>query len=140
MDWQECKGKKFVKEVKEDVRLMNSLINSSKKKLESNKRLYLDRTTASTKISIVYESLREILEALAIKKGFKVYNHECFCAFLDEICLDKSISIKFNKFRIIRNQINYYGRDVLPEDAQILIKEIILLREEIIKKYLKRIK
>jgi len=119
---------------------MNSLINSSKKKLESNKRLYLDRTTASTKISIVYESLREILEALAIKKGFKVYNHECFCAFLDEICLDKSISIKFNKFRIIRNQINYYGRDVLPEDAQILIKEIILLREEIIKKYLKRIK
>jgi len=136
MDWKECVDKKFVKEVKSDENLIISLIKSSKKKIESNKRLELDETTASTKVSITYESLREILEALAIKKGFKVYNYECFCSFLDEICKDKSFSIDFNKFRRIRNQLNYYGEDIPLEQARIIIRDIILLRGKIINKYL----
>ncbi len=137
MDWKECKDKKFVKEVRVDENLINSLIKSSKKKFESGKRLELDEITASTKVSIVYESLREILEALAIKKGFKVYNHECFCAFLDEMCKDRLFSKEFNRFRKIRNQINYYGEDIPLKEAKIIINGILLLRENIIKKYLK---
>lgn len=136
MDWQECKYKKLVKDVKVDKNLIKSLIESSNKKIKSNERLELDETTASTKVSIVYEALREILEAIAIKKGFKVYNHDCFSAFLDEICKDKPASIEFNKFRRIRNQINYYGKDLNIKEAKILIKEIILLRKKIIDKYI----
>ncbi|MBU0894941.1 MAG: hypothetical protein KKF48_03505 [Nanoarchaeota archaeon] len=138
MDWKECKDKKLVKRIKIDTNLINSLIKSSKKKFESNKRLELDETTASTKVSVGYESLREILEVLVIKKCFKIYNHECFCAFLEEICHDKSSSVNFNKFRKIKNQINYYGKDIPVEEAKSIIKEISLLRKEIIKKYLKR--
>jgi len=137
MDWQECRDKKFVKDIKLDNSLINSLIKSSKKKFESNNRLALDETTSSTKISIIYESLREILEALAIKKGFKVYNHECFCAFLNEVCNNKSFSIEFNTFRKIRNQINYYGKDIPVKEAEVIIKDIILLRKEIIGEYIK---
>lgn len=137
MDWKECKDKNFVKEVKINENLVNSLINSSKNKLESSNRLELDETTASTKVSIVYDSLRELLEALAIKKGFKVYNHDCFCAFLHEICQDKTSSLNFDKFRKIRNQINYYGKDVQKEEAKTIIKEIISLINSIINKYFK---
>lgn len=137
MDWKECKDKNFVKEVKINENLVNSLINSSKNKLESGNRLELDETTASTKVSIVYDSLRELLEALAIKKGFKIYNHDCFCAFLHEICQDKASSLNFDKFRKIRNQINYYGKDVPKEEAKTIIKEIISLRNNIISKYFK---
>jgi len=136
MDWQECKDKKFIKEVNIDKNLIDSLIKSSKNKLISNEKLELDQTTASTKISIIYESLREILEALAIKKGFKIYNHECFCAFLNEIYKDNLSSTEFDKFRKIRNQINYYGKDIPIKEAEILIKEIILLRKRITKNYL----
>lgn len=131
MDWKECKDKRFVKGIIKDENLMNSLIKSSKKKLESNKRLGLDKITASTKVSIIYESVREVLEALAIKKGFKIYNHECFCAFLNEICGNKSSSVEFDKFRKIRNQINYYGKDISVEEAKVIIKDIILFRNKI---------
>ncbi len=134
MDWEECRDKKFIKEVAKDEYLINSLIKSSKKKFESSKRLKLDSITASAKISLVYESLREILEAFAIKKGFKVYNHECFCAFLDEICNDKISSEKFNRFRIIRNQINYYGKEISVEEAEIIIKDLVLFRDKMEKK------
>ena len=137
MDWEECKYKKFVKEIKADNNLVNSLIKSSNKKFISSERLELDETTASTKISIIYESLRELLEATAIAKGFKIYNHECFCSFLDEICNEKNLSKEFDRFRKIRNQINYYGKDIPVGDALILIKEIIKLRKNILEKYFK---
>jgi len=135
MDWKECKDKKFVKEVRVDDNLVESLAKSSNKKFVSSERLELDETTSSTKISIIYESLRELLEAVAIMKGFKIYNHECFCSFLSEICNEKGLSKEFDKFRRIRNQVNYYGKDVPPKDARVLIDEIIRLRNKIIKKF-----
>ena len=134
MDWLDWKNKGFVKESKVDNNLVNSLIKSSEKKSESNKRLGLDETTASTKVSLAYEALREVLEALAIKKGFKIYNHDCFSAFLDEICKNKSFSAEFDKFRRLRNQINYYGKDISVEEAKIIIKEINLLRIKLLEK------
>lgn len=136
MDWEECKYKKLVKEVKVDNNLIESLIKSSDKKIKTNNRLELDETTASTKVSVVYEALKEILEALAIKMGFKIYNHECFCGFLEEIYNDKSSSISFDRFRKIRNQINYYGKDIPLDDATSIIKDIFLLINKL-KEYLK---
>jgi hypothetical protein len=137
MDWKECKNKRLVKEVSIDNSLVRSLISSSAKKFESNNRLKLDKVTATTKISIAYESLREILEAIALLKGYKIYNHECFCAFLDEICKDKESSNNFDRFRLIRNKINYYGKDIEENESKQLIQEITLLRQDLIKKYIK---
>ena len=137
MDWKECFDKKFIKELKIDKNLINSLIKSSNNKVKTNNRLEIDETTASTKISIVYESLREILEALTIKKGFKIYNHECFVSFLDEICNDKSFSGEFGRFRKIRNQINYYGKIIPTDEAKIIINEIIQLKDKILNQYFK---
>lgn len=131
MDWKECKDKRFIKEVVKDTYLIDSLMKSSKKRLESSKRLKLDSITASAKISLIYESIRELLEAFAIKKGFKIYNHECFCAFLNEICKDKISSEEFDRFRKIRNQVNYYGREIPIEEAKIIIKDLIFFRSKI---------
>ncbi len=130
MNWNECNEKKIVKETRRDDELIESLIKSSEKRLKVNERLDIDEVTSSTKISIVYESLREILKALAISKGFKIYNHECFCAFLDYICNNKSFSVDFDKFRRIRNKINYYGKDIDLEEAKGIIKDILFLRRE----------
>ena len=137
MDWKECKDKGFVKGVKVDNNLISSLIKSSNKKFISSERLELDETTASTRISIIYESLRELLEAVSVGKGFKIYNHECFCSFLNEVCNEENLSKEFDKFRKIRNQVNYYGKDISVEETKILIKEIIKLRRNILEKYCK---
>lgn len=127
MDWKECNNKKLVKRISIDINLIDSLKGSSEKKLESANRLNLDETTATSIISLCYESLRELLEALSIKNGFKIYNHECYCAFLNEIIKEENFAALFDKFRKIRNGINYYGKDLSSDDAQNLKQEIIKL-------------
>lgn len=131
MDWEECNKKDLVKEVKADKNLANSLIKSSEKKLKTQSLLDLNETTATSKISLSYEALRELLEALAISNGFKIYNHECYCAFLKEILKKNDLGREFDNFRKLRNAINYYGKDISKEEAKEIIENIIKLIEKV---------
>lgn len=124
MDWLECNKKKFVKDVKIDKNLINSLIKSSGKKLSTQDSITLNDDTATSKVSLTYEALRELLEALAISNGFKIYNHECYCSFLKEILNNSQLADKFDNFRKIRNNINYYGKDLPGEEAKIILAEM----------------
>ena len=131
MDWLSCKRTKMVKEVKIDKNPINSLINSASKKLITADSIKLNENTASSKVSLTYDALRELLEAIAIEEGFKIYNHECYCAFLKEIIKETNLGDKFDDFRKIRNSINYYGKDVSVEEASFLIKNMLILIKEI---------
>jgi hypothetical protein len=136
MDLDECKQKRLIKKIKPDSPLIISLIETGNRKIQTNNQIELNDITASTKVTIIYDSLREILEAVAIQRGIKIYNHECFCAFLTEICGEELFSVKFNKFRKIRNSINYYGKNITLKEAEIIIQEMIHLRKEIKEKLL----
>ena len=134
MDWIECNKKGIVKEIKIDKNLVESLVNSSVKKMESQKLLPLSDITAASKISLAYDSLRELLEAIAITKNSKVYNHECYCilyCFLKEILHESALADEFNKFRKLRNSINYYGKDISKAETKIILKEMIEFTEKI---------
>ena len=132
MEWKECKLRDYVKSTFIDNNLINSLIKNSEEKLDVNDLLKMNNSTSSTKFTIVYDSLREVLEALAVKKGFKIYNHECFSAFLNEIFGNKLFAEDFNKFRKIRNAINYCAKKISPEESIIMIKEMIDLRKKLL--------
>ncbi len=124
MDWTTCKRKKLVKQAKTDKNLISALLKSSENKFKTQERLPLDDTTAASKISLSYDALRELLEALAIRKGFKVYNHECYCAFLKEILNASKLGSNFDNFRKLRNAINYYGKDISAKEAEAVLAEI----------------
>ena len=125
MDWKECNDNKLVKNVSVDHNLIASLLKSADKKLKSQSMLPLDETTASSKVTLTYDALREYLEAVSIENSFKIYNHECYCSFLKEV-LDKSeLGDQFNEFRKVRNSINYYGKDISIDEAKPLIKDMI---------------
>jgi hypothetical protein len=109
MDWKECIKEKIAKKVHVDIDLINSLIKTSRNKLVSENKLAMDDTTADSKISLSYDSLRELLEALSIKFGYKIYNHEGYTPFLKEIINETTIGEEFDEIRKIRNSINYYG-------------------------------
>ncbi|MEM3370929.1 MAG: hypothetical protein QW471_04545 [Candidatus Woesearchaeota archaeon] len=122
MDWKECLKQRIAKETKEDKNLVKSLLETAEIKLKSADSL-TDEFFIS-KISLLYDSLREILEALAIKKGFKIYNHECYTAFLKEIIgLSREADI-FNDLRKTRNDINYYGKKLEKEEAKVIIEKL----------------
>lgn len=140
MDFRTCKMKDYVKPIKVDHNLLDSLVKSSSKKFQSQKRLDLDDTTAGSKISLTYDALRELLEALAISKGYKIYNHECYTAFLKEIMKESSLGDNFDKFRRIRNDINYYGKDVSSDDSRQVIEDMTAFIETLKTKFFKKSK
>ena len=133
MDFNECLKKRIAKEVNEDKELIASLIKTSQNKFDSEKKLELSEVTSSSKISLLYDSLRELLEALAIKNGYKIYNHECYTYFLKEILNESIKGDEFDELRKIRNSINYYAKDISVEEAKDVLERIKKLREEIVK-------
>jgi len=128
MDWKECYTKRIVKEVNLDLNLISALIKASKNKFISQTKLGMSEITAAAKLSLAYDSLRELLEAFTLNEGFKVYNHECYTAFIKEILHENEQGEMFDIIRRERNAINYYGKDVSEKDAMMLIDEISRLR------------
>ena len=123
MDWEDCKRKGFVKKLGfVDESLIKSLIRSSENKLSSAKLLPLNETTISSTFSLYYDSLRELLEALAIKNKIKIYNHECFKFLLGKYA--RKDALAFDQIRKMRNSINYYGRSISREQAQVLLTDL----------------
>ncbi|HIH26075.1 hypothetical protein J4476_05840 [Candidatus Woesearchaeota archaeon] len=137
MDWEKCNKQKLVKEIKTDPELVKSLIMQSNNKLYSSNLLELDIRTAASKFILVYDSLRELLEALAINKGYKIYNHDCYASFLNEIVKDENSAKIFDELRKIRNGINYYGNTISLKEGEALIKQTKILIN-IVMKYLEK--
>lgn len=127
-DWKNCLDTLTAKSVKPDDSMIKSLIKTSKNKFDSENQLEMSSVTAASKLSLAYDSLRELLEALAIKKGYKIYNHECYTAFLKEIMNQSDKGEEFDDIRKIRNAVNYYGKDITLEEAAKTIERIKKLR------------
>jgi len=127
-DWKGCLDTLTSKNIKPDEGMIKSLLETSRKKLASAEMLRLSDTTAESKFSLCYDSMREALEALAIKKGYKIYNHECYTYFLKEVIGDSSKGDEFDSLRKVRNAVNYYGRKLDSKQSRKLIKRIVSLR------------
>ncbi len=130
IDWEGCKQKTFAKTITPDNNLINYLIESASNREKTANLLPINETTKETIISLRYDVLRELLEALALKKGFKIYNHECYTHFLKTIIRDESFALEFDSLRVLRNRINYYGKKIDIIDT----KNIIINLEKLIKK------
>ncbi len=124
MDWKGCCDGLTAKPIKPDLDMIKSLRKSSKNKLESENRLEMSDITASSKLSLAYDSLRELLEALSVKNGYKIYNHECYTAFLKEVIGKSETADEFDVIRKVRNAVNYYGKDISVEEAGKTIRKI----------------
>lgn len=125
MDWEECINKKVVKEAKEDKNLIKSTREIAEIKIKSAD--ILPDNLYIGKITLLYDALRAFLEVKALENGYKIYNHECFTAFLKEILKFNTEAYMFDKLRKARNSINYYGRKVSYEEASNIIADLQLL-------------
>ncbi len=129
MDWTACIKKRIAKEAKRDDNKVKSLREISMMKMKSASMLPEDHYYS--KITLLYGSLRELLECVALEKGFKIYNHECYTAFLQEILNESDDAKTFDELRKIRNGINYYGIKISIKDAELIISDLL----EMIDKY-----
>ncbi|MFH0875532.1 MAG: hypothetical protein V1859_06325 [archaeon] len=124
MDWKGCKDSNMAKRIEPDFRKAGSIILAANDRESTAKMLPLNETTKETILSLMYDVLRELLEALALQHGYKIYNHECFTSFLRDIINDEKFALDFDSARQLRNSINYYGKKILIDDANSSLSDI----------------
>lgn len=128
MDFDDCLQQQIAKDVQIDDNKISSIRQVASKKLSSANTL-ATRDHALAKISLLYDVLREYLEALALEEGYKIYNHECYTAFIKEILEKSDEGDQFDVLRQTRNRINYYGMDVDDDEAEELVMQLQKLIE-----------
>jgi len=136
MDLKDCLKKGLIKKTRIDENLINSLIDMSHIKENAVNASKLDENNISAYVSMAYDSLREVLEALCISKGYKVLSHICIGELLKDI-LDNFDYEDFDRLRWIRNSINYYGKKVDFLQGKEIINKIFLIKKKIVNNYLK---
>ena len=123
-----------IRKAQQDPQQAKSLLQMSEQNLKAIKEIQLTDSTASILFSQIYESLRQVIEAIAILKGFKVYSHEAYTYFLKELSEDVA-SQKFDRLRRLRNGINYYGKPVSVAVTKNTLEEVSQLCAKLKEKY-----
>lgn len=136
MDLNECFKKGFIKKTKINQPLIKSLIEMANIKEMAVKTSNVNEVNVSAYVSLAYDSLREILEALCISKGYKVLSHICIGELLKDVIEDFDFN-EFDRLRYIRNSINYYGEKIEFNQGKEIINKIFLMKKKIIEKYLR---
>jgi len=101
-----------------------SLIKSSEEAIKNAKEIILAEGKQKTILRELYEGLRQFCEAIGYLKGYQFLDHESITFFLDEILKEKIIAGKFDRYRKIRNGVNYYGNELLLETTKEALNEI----------------
>jgi len=137
MNFELCLGNKKVKKVTPNKIRAASLFKSSTQAIETAKTISLDMDTSKTILRELYEGLREYCEAIGYLYGYKFLDHESIVYFLYDILKELSISKRFDRYRKLRNGINYYGEDINIETVKDAVFEIPRLIKEL-EKHLKK--
>jgi len=109
----------------------SSLFNSSIQAIETARVIQLNQNTLKSILRELYEGLREYCEAIGYLKGYKFLDHESIGYFLRDLLKEQSVSMKFDRYRRLRNGINYYGEDIDIETVKEAIIEIPKLIKEL---------
>ena len=136
MNFQDFIKSGEVRRAEIDKVLAKSILNTSKSDLLFFNNLKINENSARKIVSNCYDILRSVLEAISALDGYKIYSHEAFTYFLQELG-ENDISLKFDRLRKIRNNITYYGKSISTEEAKDIISEIKTLINSLKPKYLK---
>lgn len=120
-----------------DYELAKSLIQTAKEDILFLKEVPITSLSARKVLISYYDTLRSVLEAIAAQEGYKVYSHEAFYSFLLQKKED-SLAAKFDRFRKLRNKLNYYGTTISPLEVEENKKEMQEMIDILIVRYLSK--
>ena len=121
-DWNDCSNKNFSVKITPDKSRAKSLLETSLERIKYvNKDL--NENTANFIFEDYYTSILEILEAIILLKGYKVYNHVCLGFYLRDNLNRKDLFEIFNSLRFKRNHLVYYGKKMEFEIAKKTIND-----------------
>jgi len=90
----------------------------------------LDSDTLAGYFTLAYDALHLAMDAYCRSKAYETSSHKSLGELMLYICPAFRISV-FERARLTRNGINYYGRNISYEEGITLIKQIMELKKEI---------
>jgi hypothetical protein len=124
MSMRELIEQGIVRQIPPNNARAKSLIIMSKQTMVTILSLKLSEQNASIIFRELYECLRQAIEAIGYMKGYKFENHESLRTFIEEELENKTLPKDFDRYRKIRNGINYYGDVVSIETVADAIRDI----------------
>jgi len=136
MELNECYRRKLIKRTRVDENLVKSLKEMSDTDEETVMAVQLNGKNIPSYIVVAYESLRKILEAICLSKGYKILSHVCLGGLVKDFYEDFDLEF-FDRVRWIRNGVNYYGKKIDLEQGEKIISKMFKLKKKLIsdKKY-----
>lgn len=126
--WKDCLEFSAVK-ISLDMKRAESLIETAKERLNLIKEV--NEKNSNFVFEDYYTSIMELLQALALKEGYKISNHLCLGFYLRDFLKQEDLFKLFDDLRYKRNSLTYYGNkmDFLTAkksiwDSKRLIKEL----------------
>jgi hypothetical protein len=121
---QYIKEKKVIKKSKDPAQA-RSLFVQAQERMKDLLTLPLHDSNASFRFEDAYEVLREALHSFLAQEGYKPYSHEAIFSYANEqkLLLDADVYTA-DRYRIIRNDINYRAKKVTIEEAREIIEYI----------------
>jgi len=136
MNFDTCLKEGNAKKVPVNKALTKSLITSSKQAIETAKSISLIESSMKSILRELYEGLREYCEAIILLQGYKILDHISITYFLKDILKEDKLSERFDRFRKLRNGVNYYGNDLNKATVEDALKEVPKIIKEL-EKYAK---
>lgn len=136
LSWKEYLKKGVVRKAYLDKELISSLIKTVNEGLNFFKNTVPNENNTSILFKNYYDFLREICEAIALSKEYKIYQHEAITIFLKEILKEEEISFKFDRCRILRNRVHYYGKTISKQETLKAVSDIKSIISKLKLKYL----
>ena len=127
--WNECVENNSAKKVSPDTGRANSLIETAKERISIIKEI--DRKNCNFVFEDYYTSLLELLQALVVKRGYKILNHLCLGYYLRYILKRDDLYRVFDHLRYKRNSLTYYGNRMDFETAKHAIERCKKITKEI---------
>jgi hypothetical protein len=111
-----------VKKVSIDLALAKGLIQNAYDDFNLIKNEEITNENASFYLKNCYDCLRSALQSFLTIKGYKSYSHEAIIIFSSENnIISKETANKIDKFRILRNDIEYRAKRALLKETNELI-------------------
>lgn len=137
LSWNEYLMQGKVRKTQPNRGVITALIRMANNRISTFSAISLTEQNASVIFANYYDALRELCEAIALVDGYKIYSHEAIGLFFREVLKDNHFFMVFDRFRTMRNGVNYYGTSIPINEASQCIDEINQLILKMKSRYLK---
>ena len=108
-----------------------SLRRAAAEALRTAKTIPLAAHTRKSILRELYEALRQTCEARAYEDGIQFRTHDAITDYLRDERNDPVAANEFDRYRRLRNGINYYGDEIAEETVRAALHDIPALSKEL---------